>query len=126
MWTCLFAWYNIKGCVQHRNIFCRCCTMRACHLFWLPCICGCIAEPIFTVTTIEVPDDFTTSTHYGVFDFRQVRLPLNAKYIPPTHKNTCKLSYQTTSQKLSGSPIHITPVIILATVIPENLVNTSP
>ena len=47
-------------------------------------------------------------------------------YHPPPHKNTCRLSYSTTSQKLAGSPIHITPVIIQQIVMPLKRVSISP
>ena len=55
-----------------------------------------------------------------------VRFPRSAKNKPPTHKNTCKLSYSKTSIKLSGSAIQITPVAMEQIVIPENRVSMSP
>ena len=53
-------------------------------------------------------------------------MPRNAKNNPPTYKITWKLSCSNTYWILGGSNIKITPVIIPAITIPENLVIKSP
>ena len=51
---------------------------------------------------------------------------MRAKNSPPTHRKTCKLSYNITSIKDSGFVVHITPVVIHPIVKPLNRVIKSP
>lgn len=52
-------------------------------------------------------------------------MPRKAKNKPPTHSNTCRLSYKMTSNKLSGFDKIITPHMMFTIINPEKRVKIS-